>query len=276
MSEQSEPVEKMTFPKPEDVKDIFAAINAIMQRVEYVQKQKSAKLSYSFAGEAALISAIRPWMVYYGVILSIINVEDFREREYVTGSGTGMLDATLKMTGRFVHAPSGTYLDAVAYGQGADAGDKSTNKASTGAFKYLLRQTFVIETGDDPDSTQDNERGKQGQSSGQSGQGQGTQPGNGHNKPNINPPAAKIDYQGWPEKMIEDLATIFAVKKEQVLTRLTGCALPKIATKEALVEWIKFYKAVIATGATQTVAVEKTNQALAPLPAPNAADNIPF
>jgi hypothetical protein len=30
-------------------------------------------------------------------------------------------------------------------------GDKATAKAMTGAYKYALRQTFCIETGDDPD-----------------------------------------------------------------------------------------------------------------------------
>src|SRR3990167_1905296 len=31
-------------------------------------------------------------------------------------------------------------------------GDKSVNKAMTGMLKYALRQTFLIETGDDPDT----------------------------------------------------------------------------------------------------------------------------
>ena len=38
-------------------------------------------------------------------------------------------------------------------GDGADTGDKASYKAMTGAMKYALRQTFVIETGDDPDDT---------------------------------------------------------------------------------------------------------------------------
>ena len=43
------------------------------------------------------------------------------------------------------------YIDVTAPGEGADSGDKSGNKANTCAYKYALRQTFVIETGDDPD-----------------------------------------------------------------------------------------------------------------------------
>ncbi len=52
---------------------------------------------------------------------------------------------------RFTHVPTGTYIDVMAPGEGADAGDKSSPKAATGAYKYALRQTFLIETGDDPD-----------------------------------------------------------------------------------------------------------------------------
>ena len=37
-----------------------------------------------------------------------------------------------------------------------DVGDKSANKAATGLLKYALRQTFLIETGDDPDAESSN------------------------------------------------------------------------------------------------------------------------
>jgi hypothetical protein len=38
--------------KPENVKDIYQAINAVMNEVGYVRKVKTAGLNYSFAGEA--------------------------------------------------------------------------------------------------------------------------------------------------------------------------------------------------------------------------------
>jgi hypothetical protein len=42
-------------------------------------------------------------------------------------------------------------------GQGSDMQDKGSNKALTGAYKYLLLRTFAIPTGEDPDKTSSDE-----------------------------------------------------------------------------------------------------------------------
>jgi hypothetical protein len=55
------------------------------------------------------------------------------------------------VTYRLTHAPSGESEDCQVLGEASDAGDKAAPKALTGAYKYFLRQTFLIETGDDPD-----------------------------------------------------------------------------------------------------------------------------
>jgi hypothetical protein len=135
-----------------DNSNIHTAINAIMKDVAYVQKQKSGGLNYSFAGEAALISALRPPMVEHGVYMAVVGLADIRRGEYTTAKGSVMQLVDLTATIRFTHAPSGTSIDVVALGSGADTGDKASNKALTGAYKYALRQTFCIETGDDPDN----------------------------------------------------------------------------------------------------------------------------
>lgn len=131
--------------------NIHTAINAIMQSVGYVQKQKSGGLNYSFAGEAVLIAALRPAMVEQGVYMAVVALSDIRRGEYTTAKGSVMQMVDLTATVRFAHALSGTFIDVVALGSGADTGDKASNKALTGAYKYALRQTFCIETGDDPD-----------------------------------------------------------------------------------------------------------------------------
>jgi hypothetical protein len=56
------------------------------------------------------------------------------------------------------HVHSDTYIDIQTTGEGADSGDKSSNKAMTGGYKYALRQVFCIETGDDPDKYPSEER----------------------------------------------------------------------------------------------------------------------
>ncbi len=149
--------------KLKEVKNVHEAIVAIMEQVGYVQKVKSPNLNYTFAGEAGLISAIRPWMVAYGVFVSVVSISDVVHEWYQTANGKQMVNTTLHATIRFFHAPSATSFDVVALGEGSDTGDKSINKAATGAYKYALRQTFCIETGDDPDNfaSDSMERGQQ-------------------------------------------------------------------------------------------------------------------
>jgi hypothetical protein len=142
---------KKAAPEAPVLKNIEEAIIWIMSQVGYVQKKRTAGLSYSFAGEVALIQALRPYMVEAGVFIHVENVSNVVCREYQTSKGTAMTDVSLDLVAKFTHAPSGTFILAAARGQGADTGDKATNKASTCAYKYILRQTFCIETGDDPD-----------------------------------------------------------------------------------------------------------------------------
>jgi hypothetical protein len=138
--------------------NIYTAVNKIMAEVGYVKKQRGANLNYTYAGEAALISALRPEMVENGIFCHVAEIRDIVTREYTTGNGKAMVNVTLQGTVRFYHAPSGTYIDVVSCGEGSDTGDKATNKAMTGMYKYALRQTFCIETGDDPDKERSQER----------------------------------------------------------------------------------------------------------------------
>jgi hypothetical protein len=140
-------------PKEKDMEqqNIHTAISKVMEDVGYVKKTKGANLNYTFAGEAALISALRPAMVENGIYMHVLKVEETRRESYTTKNGTAMVNTVVSAMVRFVHAPSGSFIDVAALGEGSDAGDKSANKAMTGLYKYALRQTFCIETGDDPD-----------------------------------------------------------------------------------------------------------------------------
>lgn len=132
--------------------NIDEAIVAIMEQVGYVRKQKGEQLNYAYAGEAALIAAIRPWMVHFGVYMRVVDVRDANEQDRPRDRGGNTRLASITSVVRFTHAPSRTYIDCTARGEGADVSDKANNKAQTGAYKYALRQTFCIETGLDPDS----------------------------------------------------------------------------------------------------------------------------
>lgn len=133
------------------IKAVLKAINTVMQEVGYVEKTRSAKLPYSFASEAGLIHALRPEMVKAGLVMWVSKVETDVDERYTTKNNAVMSRAKVTATLRIAHVTSGEWIEIASQGEGADSGDKATPKALTGFFKYALRQTFLIETGDDPD-----------------------------------------------------------------------------------------------------------------------------
>jgi hypothetical protein len=136
-----------------EAKDIHQAIANVMAKVGYVQKTGRITVGqvYTYASESDLIAAIRPELIEQGITVSVADVTELRRETYRTAKGQEMNVTIAHLVVRFTHAPSGTHIDVHALGEGADSGDKATPKALTGAYKYALRQTFCIETGDDPD-----------------------------------------------------------------------------------------------------------------------------
>ena len=143
--------ELLTEGYADEVADIHQAMIAIMLNVGYVQKESSPGLNYTFAGEVALIKALRPVMLDHRVYAFPLSSSIVQSDAYQTGRGTSMQRTKVQLVTRFVHAPSGTHIDVGTCGEGADSSDKSTAKATTSAYKYALREAFLIETGDDGD-----------------------------------------------------------------------------------------------------------------------------
>jgi hypothetical protein len=92
-------------------------------------------------------------MVKHGLTISPQKMELLRLESFTTGKGTPMTRVLVHVDYRLTHAPSGQFEIIGAMGEGMDSGDKATLKAMTVADKYALRQGFMIETGDDPDTT---------------------------------------------------------------------------------------------------------------------------
>lgn len=142
--------------------NIHEAIVAVYEKIGYVPKRgeiASGSLRYNFAGEADFIAAIRPEMIIAGIYQypesMLVLSNDRLETRRVGTNGQEFISyqfrVVVQVGYRFTHAPSGTSILVPAFGEGMDSGDKALNKAMTGANKYALRQTFMIETGDDPD-----------------------------------------------------------------------------------------------------------------------------
>jgi hypothetical protein len=130
---------------------LAAAKLEVMRSCPYVQKQKSAGLNYSFAGEADLIASLRPALLLHGLSVAPVKVTVLEQGRYQTVKGSLLNHVLVAVTYRLTHASSGEAEECEVLGEASDAGDKAAPKALTGAMKYFLRQTFLIETGDDPD-----------------------------------------------------------------------------------------------------------------------------
>jgi hypothetical protein len=76
-----------------------------------------------------------------------------RDPLYQTQSGMTMWLTTVTVDGTWLDGDTGESLPAQTFiGYGADTGDKGVYKAMTGCEKYMLMKTFLISTGDDPES----------------------------------------------------------------------------------------------------------------------------
>ena len=142
-----------TKPATSTIKNVHEAIVHVMNQVGYVQKQDADGLPYSIASEAAFIKAVRPHMVEIGLFIYQRDVQEIVTETFLTSNTKTAHKRIFKFEYAFYHAPSQTELGVTSIGEGDDFSDKGSNKAMTIALKYALRQTLLIETGDDPDKT---------------------------------------------------------------------------------------------------------------------------
>lgn len=78
----------------------------------------------------------------------------FTELEYTTfeGSEKQANGRMPKLEFKLTDVDTGFYESTVITGEGIDKGDKAGYKAYTGAIKYYLANTFLVATGDDPET----------------------------------------------------------------------------------------------------------------------------
>jgi len=126
---------------------IAAKVMQVMRKVGYVQKDgKNEFQGYKYASEANAIAAIRPALVEAGLFM-IPSVESVSQDQH---GNTNVLVIYR------IFDEEGHFISFRAAGSGNDknskgVGDKGIYKALTGASKYALLKTFMLETGDDPE-----------------------------------------------------------------------------------------------------------------------------
>lgn len=125
----------------------------------YVQKTglMQGPMRYTYAKEGDFIAIIRPLMEAHGVTIRPVTYQIVTNETFQRKNGQDAYRVVVLATFEFLHA-SGDRALAQSIGEGQDSGDKAFNKAMTGAMKYVLRQSFCTETGDDPDDTPSHEQ----------------------------------------------------------------------------------------------------------------------
>ena len=113
------------------------------ERIPKDGKVEFNKTKYKYLSAEAIVENIRKEMIKQKLIIYPIACTT----DNTDGSGKD-----ITATYRILAIEDGSSIDVQVTGGGHDSTDKKSYKAMTGAYKYALRQTFMIETGDnDPD-----------------------------------------------------------------------------------------------------------------------------
>lgn len=125
--------------------NILQRLNAVMQELDYLQKEKKSGLQYSFVSHDKVTGAVRPYLVKHGIVCwpAAIDVKQEGNRTQVQ----------CKVVFASIDDPADC-IEVESIGYGIDSQDKGPGKAISYAFKYALLKTLALETGDDPDQDQ--------------------------------------------------------------------------------------------------------------------------
>jgi hypothetical protein len=145
---------------------------------------------YKFVTESDLSDAVRENLGEAGVFI-FTNVEEITQTPGPkTNSNKEQTLTRVKLSHTFVDGDSGESHTVFSYGEGMDGADKGIYKAITGATKYFLYKNFLISTGDDPERTNDAERGEQQQQRAAGGRQRTNPDGDGRSRTQQQPEGA--------------------------------------------------------------------------------------
>lgn len=131
---------------------IAEALASVMTEVTHVAKRDvNQHQRFNFRGIDAVVNAVGPALRKHGVVV----MPELISREYeVVQTTTGKPSMACRVVVAYnFHGPAGDTLTATVAGEAWDAGDKSTPKAMSVAFRTALLQALALPTDEpDPDS----------------------------------------------------------------------------------------------------------------------------
>ena len=140
----------------EQKNDIHSALARVMGTIGIVTGTgNNTHFNYKYASEHDLMMAVQPAFALEGISISKKSI-DIIQYEKLGRSWHCLLSIHYVLTLSSAMASTGAdrTIDQICLGAGEDPADKAVAKASTMAFKYLMRQALAIPTGDDPDATE--------------------------------------------------------------------------------------------------------------------------
>jgi len=147
-------------PKP---KTLVQKLCEVMAAVGYLQKTgTNTKQGYKYAREADVVAAMRPELAKRHIFIfpNVISVQrnkverlDFDKALKFSWATDILVEWTIE------DGESGETRKCVIPGCSESPGDKGVYVAMTGSEKYLLMKGFLLPTGDDPESDENEEKG---------------------------------------------------------------------------------------------------------------------
>ena len=135
----------------EDDGSVYERVASVIGDLPAIGKDSwNEQQKFHFRGIDDVLNALKPLLAKHGVFFAPDVLERLSE-ERTTRSGGAMHVVHLHVSFTFYGA-GGDSFSCSAWGEGTDSGDKATNKAMTGAMKYMLGQVFAISTADTVDS----------------------------------------------------------------------------------------------------------------------------
>jgi integrase len=122
---------------------IYQKIAKAMSNINRIPKRGYNSFhKYEYVLEADLLDHIRPILLEAGLVLIPTILEEEKNGEFTK----------VKMEFTVADVETGETIKSTFWGEGQDKNDKGLYKAYTGATKYFLMKTFLIPTGDDPET----------------------------------------------------------------------------------------------------------------------------
>lgn len=147
-----------------DDRTVHERIVAVLGDLPAIGKnQRNVQQNFNFRGIDDVLNHLNPLLAKHGVFF-VPTVLERTDALRTTAKGSALYVVNLHVRYTFF----GLLGDSVAadgWGEGTDSGDKATNKAMTGAMKYVLFQVFAVATEDtvDADATTPEPTTPQGQ-----------------------------------------------------------------------------------------------------------------